>query len=234
MRNQVRKGEKSGLTAARGGEELLPEFYSVFSRNMRDLGTPVYGAGLFAAALRQFPADAELFVVRAEPHAGRRRPAAARPGRHGSPQRLVAAPVQPHLRQHAALLEMLERAVERGQAVFDFGRSTIDGNTYCFKKQWGARPAPAVWQYYRPGGERPTRTTCARRTRATRADPHLAAAPRQPDALDRPRDRSRHSLTVGSVPKRTRREPSKRGTEPRDGDLLFLVFSRARHSSEHC
>ena len=61
---------------------------------------------------------------------------------------------------------LLERAVERGQAVFDFGRSTIDGNTYRFKKQWGARPDPAVWQYYRrDGGGR--RTTRGRRTRAT-------------------------------------------------------------------
>ena len=153
VRNQVRKAEKSGLTVARGGEELLPEFYSVFSRNMRDLGTPVYGAGLFAAALRQFPADAELFVVRAE-----RTPIAAALLLHG--QGVTEVPSASALRQYnstcANMLlywNLLERAVERGQAVFDFGRSTIDGNTYRFKKQWGAAPAPAVWQYHRPGGE---------------------------------------------------------------------------------
>jgi hypothetical protein len=43
---------------------------------------------------------------------------------------------------------LLRRAVERGQQVFDFGRSTNDGNTYRFKKQWGAEPSPSVWQYY--------------------------------------------------------------------------------------
>ena len=43
---------------------------------------------------------------------------------------------------------LLERAVQRGQLVFDFGRSTRDSNTYRFKKQWGARPEPAIWQYY--------------------------------------------------------------------------------------
>jgi hypothetical protein len=32
--------------------------------------------------------------------------------------------------------------------VFDFGRSTIDSNTFRFKKQWGAEPEPSVWQYY--------------------------------------------------------------------------------------
>jgi len=153
VRNQVRKAEKSGLTAVCGGEELLPEFYSVFSRNMRDLGTPVYGAELFANALRQFPSDAELFVVRAE-----RTPVAAALLLHG--KGVTEVPSASALRQYnstcANMLlywKLLERAVERGQAVFDFGRSTIDGNTYRFKKQWGAMPAPAVWQYYRPGGE---------------------------------------------------------------------------------
>ena len=39
------------------------------------------------------------------------------------------------------------RSIERGQPVFDFGRSTPDGPTYRFKKQWGAEPSPACWQY---------------------------------------------------------------------------------------
>ncbi len=152
VRNQVRKGEKSGLTVVRGGEDLLPEFYSVFSQNMRDLGTPVYGVGLFAAALRQFPSDAELVVVRAD-----RTPVAAALLLHGPG--VTEVPSASSLRQYnhtcANMLlywKMLERAVERGQAVFDFGRSTIDGNTFRFKKQWGAKPAPAVWQYYRREG----------------------------------------------------------------------------------
>ena len=46
VRNQVRKAEKSGLTASQGGRELVPEFYEVFARNMRDLGTPVYARRL--------------------------------------------------------------------------------------------------------------------------------------------------------------------------------------------
>ena len=46
---------------------------------------------------------------------------------------------------------LLERAVERGQSVFDFGRSSEDGSTHRFKKQWGAQPTPAEWQYHRFG-----------------------------------------------------------------------------------
>jgi lipid II:glycine glycyltransferase (peptidoglycan interpeptide bridge formation enzyme) len=44
--------------------------------------------------------------------------------------------------------QLLKRAVERGQLVFDFGRSTPDGGTFRFKKQWGAQQEPAVWQYH--------------------------------------------------------------------------------------
>ena len=49
--------------------------------------------------------------------------------------------------------KLLERAVERGQEVFDFGRSSPESNTYRFKKQWDATPMPAEWQHYvRRGG----------------------------------------------------------------------------------
>src|SRR5262249_10661178 len=65
VRNQVRKGTKNDFAVAWGGRELLADFYAVFSRNMRDLGTPAFGRRLFAAILEQFPSDAELCVIRA-------------------------------------------------------------------------------------------------------------------------------------------------------------------------
>src|SRR5205085_9192253 len=61
---QVRKAEKSGLTVAKGGAELLPEYYGVFARNMRDLGTPVYSPQVFEDVLAAFPRHAQIHVVR--------------------------------------------------------------------------------------------------------------------------------------------------------------------------
>jgi hypothetical protein len=49
--------------------------------------------------------------------------------------------------------ELLKRSIERGQQVFDFGRSSRDSGTYRFKKQWGARPSQAEWQYYLRAGK---------------------------------------------------------------------------------
>jgi FemAB-related protein (PEP-CTERM system-associated) len=148
VRNQVRKGEKSGLTVHWGGVELLDDFYSVFCRNMRDLGTPVYGYGLFGSILAQFPQAAELCVLRAG-----REAAAAALVLHG--KGVSEVPSASCLREYNASCanmlmywNLLDRAVQRAQAVFDFGRSTVDAGTYKFKKQWGAEPEPATWQYY--------------------------------------------------------------------------------------
>jgi FemAB-related protein (PEP-CTERM system-associated) len=148
VRNQVRKGEKSGLVVTWGKTELLADFYAVFSRNMRDLGTPVYSRRLFASVLRHFPQRAEFCVVRSED-----RPVAAALLLHGLG--VTEVPSASSLREYnltcANMLmywHLLERAVQRRQAVFDFGRSSMDSNTFRFKKQWGAEPSPATWQYY--------------------------------------------------------------------------------------
>jgi FemAB-related protein (PEP-CTERM system-associated) len=148
VRNQVRKGQKSGLDVVWGGLELVDAFYAVFSRNMRDLGTPVYGKRLFASILKEFPDRAEICLVR---HG--RKPAACALLLHG--WGVTEVPSASSLRAYnsscANMLlywNLLERSLERGQQVFDFGRSSKESNTYRFKKQWGAAPVEAAWQYY--------------------------------------------------------------------------------------
>ncbi len=152
VRNQVRKGEKGGFAVKWGGLELLEPFYDVLCENMRDLGTPVFGKELFAAILHTFPADAELCVLFADT-----KPVAVALLLHGPG--ITEVPTASSLREFnsscANMLmyrHLLDRAVERGQKVFDFGRSTTDGPTFKFKKQWGAKSSPAVWQYHTRGG----------------------------------------------------------------------------------
>ncbi|MDZ7615692.1 MAG: FemAB family XrtA/PEP-CTERM system-associated protein [Patescibacteria group bacterium] len=147
-RNQVRKGEKQGFTVHWGGMDLLPEFYNVFARNMRDLGTPVFSPRLFTAILTEFPQAAELCVVRS---AGR--PVAGALLVHGDG--FTEVPSASSLRAFGSLnandwmyWHLLQRAVARKQHTFDFGRTTVDSTTYVFKKKWGAKPVPFYWQYY--------------------------------------------------------------------------------------
>jgi FemAB-related protein (PEP-CTERM system-associated) len=148
VRNQIRKGRQQNFSIQFGGQELLDDFYAVFSRNMRDLGTPVFSRQLFAVVLARFPDSAELCVVRHQAT-----PVAAAMLAHG--RGMSEVPSASSLRSwnstSANMLmywHLLERAIQRSQTAFDFGRSTIGGNTQRFKKQWGALPEPAVWQYY--------------------------------------------------------------------------------------
>jgi FemAB-related protein (PEP-CTERM system-associated) len=148
VRNQVRKGEKPGFDVRWGGVELLAGFHDVLCRNMRDLGTPVYGQSLFAEILTTFPRDAEICLV-----GDGGRAVAAALLLHG--KGITEVPTASSLKEYnpscvnmLMYWHLLQRSVERGQTVFDFGRSTADGPTFRFKKQWGAEPHPATWQYH--------------------------------------------------------------------------------------
>jgi FemAB-related protein (PEP-CTERM system-associated) len=148
VRAQVRRPSREGAVVVRGGGELLGDFYQVFARNMRDLGTPVYGREFFSAILRRFPAATSLTVVRL---AGR--PVAAAFLLRDRSR--IEVPWASSLREHNAsgvnmLLywSLLEQAVQSGCREFDFGRSSRDSGTWRFKKQWGAQERPLYWHYW--------------------------------------------------------------------------------------
>jgi FemAB-related protein (PEP-CTERM system-associated) len=147
VRNQIRKAEKSGVTVVSGRDELVDEFYSVFARNMRDLGTPVYGSALFRQILRAQPEDAHLHVARLN---GKVIAGSLTYG-YGD---VLEVPSASSLREHrdvcpnhALYWSMIQTGIARGVKVFDFGRSTPDDGTYHFKEQWGAAPLPLYWEY---------------------------------------------------------------------------------------
>jgi FemAB-related protein (PEP-CTERM system-associated) len=152
LRNQVRKAEKSGLQSQDGGAELLPAFYEVFARNMRDLGTPVYSVRFFQQVLGAFPHDSRVFVVT---NAGR--PVAASVVHWY--RKTIEVPWASSLREFNPLCanvllywHMLRFALARGFQTFDFGRSTPGEGTYHFKKQWDAEAHELVWEYWTAKG----------------------------------------------------------------------------------
>jgi serine/alanine adding enzyme len=153
VRNQVRKAQKSNFTTAVGGAELVGEFYEVFARNMRDLGTPVYARRLFEDVARLFPQHVKLYVVR-----DKTTPIAA--SLTFGWRTMVEVPWASSLKEFRSqcpnmLLywEMLRTALTDGHRTFDFGRSTPDEGTYHFKRQWGAEPRPMCWEYWLPAGQ---------------------------------------------------------------------------------
>ena len=148
VRNQIRKGQKQDFEVHWGGLDILEDFYSVFSRNMRDLGTPVFSRKLFSSILEAFPESAEFCTLTS---AGKAAAGALLIHGQGITQVPSASALREFNRQNVNMLmywQLLCRAIERGQSTFDFGRSSQESNTFRFKKQWGAEGEPAVWQYY--------------------------------------------------------------------------------------
>lgn len=148
LRSQVRRGEREGMTSRVGGVEVLDDFYQVFARNMRDLGTPVYGKGFFREILQTFSKEARICAVYLAD-----RPVAA--GFVIGFRQSLEIPWASSDRRHARLAPnmvlynaVLQYACTEGYREFDFGRSSVDSGTYRFKEQWGAKPLTLYWYYW--------------------------------------------------------------------------------------
>jgi len=153
LRSQVRRPQKEGVAAQVGGIDLLDGFYAVFARNMRDLGTPVYGRNFFAELFARFPD--RLWIVQCELG---RLPVAA--GVLIGWRDTIEIPWASSLREHNSVganmllyWTALQHAIRLGYRKFDFGRSTRGAGTWKFKEQWGARPVPLHWYYYMRDGK---------------------------------------------------------------------------------
>jgi serine/alanine adding enzyme len=151
LRSQIHKPIKEGLASKVGGQELVDDFYKVFSTNMRDLGSPVHSKELIVNVLRQFREVAKIVMIY----------------RNETPvacslmigfKDTMSNPWASSLLEYRELSPnmllywtMLEYASNQGFTFFDFGRSSVDEGTYHFKEQWGAKPLPLAWYYISNG-----------------------------------------------------------------------------------
>ena len=148
LKSQIRRPKKEGMTVRFGGNELLGDFYDVFSRNMRDLGTPVYGKVFFQTILATFPKESAICSI----SLGGKSVAAAFLYRFRDSMEVPWASsdrrydrLAPNMLLYSSLLEY---ACQQGCKIFDFGRSSVDSGTYRFKAQWGAQPHQLHWYYW--------------------------------------------------------------------------------------
>jgi serine/alanine adding enzyme len=138
-----------------GGEELLNDYYNVFAKHMRDLGTPVYAKSFFKTALDVLGESATLTVFYWD-------------GKPVACGFLIQKGDYMEIPWASALREMnkfsvnthmywniLSYARDNQVKTFDFGRSSVDAGTYKFKKQWGAEPKQCYWYTWVPEGETP-------------------------------------------------------------------------------
>ena len=157
LRAQIKKSHAAGLRYETGGIELLDAFYRVFSINMRDLGTPVYGKSFFENVVKLAPGHPTLVIGRDT--RGDAVSAALLIQHRGRMEVPWASTVRRANELNANMglyWHMLQYACYQRCHTFDFGRSTQGASTYRFKKQWGATPMQLHWHYWLASGvERP-------------------------------------------------------------------------------
>ena len=144
VRSQVRRPQKEGVTVRFGADQVAP-FFEVFSRHMRDLGTPTQPLRLFETIAETFPEDAWFGCGYY-----RERPVACGCGfRWGSEFEMTWASALLEFKRLAPNMlvywSFMERAANEGVRIFNFGRCTPGGGTHRFKQQWGTRDEQLWW-----------------------------------------------------------------------------------------
>jgi FemAB-related protein (PEP-CTERM system-associated) len=144
LRSQIRRPKKEGVTVRFGASEVEP-FFAVFSRHMRDLGTPTLPLSFFRAVADAFGEDAWFACAYL-----RGKPVAAGCGFvfNGEFELNWASSLRDFNREAPNMLvywSLMERAIAAGLRRFNFGRCTPGSGTHRFKLQWGGVEEPLWW-----------------------------------------------------------------------------------------
>jgi serine/alanine adding enzyme len=152
VRNHINRGKRAGLVTVSGGIELLDDFYRIYTIRMHQLGSPCYSRKIMKTILEMFPENSRIFVTRLKDAA-------------------VGAFFVVNFKEwvesiwgatlieynnispnHSLYWVVMKHFCLAGAKWFNFGRSTVEGPHYQFKKQWGADPYQLYYQYWvRPG-----------------------------------------------------------------------------------
>jgi FemAB-related protein (PEP-CTERM system-associated) len=148
LRAQIRRAQREHVRVFIGGKEYLNDFYAVYSRNMRDLGSPVQSKHFINNILLNFPDNSWLVIIKLQ-----QRPVAAGLllGSGDTMEIPLASTIRDanHLSINMLLYwEILKFTIKQNYSLFDFGRSSINAGTYRFKQQWGAKPRQLYWHYW--------------------------------------------------------------------------------------
>ena len=153
LRSQVRRPQKEGVTVciASGSDQVEP-FFRVFSRHMRDLGTPTLPRRFFETIAATFPDSAWFGCA----YLGEVPVACGAGFLWGTEFEMTWASslseynrIAPNMLLYWAFME---RAISHHLKVFNFGRCTPDSGTHRFKRQWGSRDEPLYWYQHTRGG----------------------------------------------------------------------------------
>ena len=146
QRAMVRKGIKNCLKSQ--VDRSSDRFFSLFADNVHRHGTPALPKRYFDTLLKVFGDDCEILTVTS------------------SEGKLLSSVLSFYFRDEVLpyyagddeaardlaandfkYWELMRRSSERGQRIFDYGRSKVGTGPYAFKKNWGFAPQPLHYEY---------------------------------------------------------------------------------------
>ncbi|MDD5072137.1 MAG: FemAB family PEP-CTERM system-associated protein [Patescibacteria group bacterium] len=146
-RNQVRKSNRFNLRVEIGNN-YLRNFYQLYQKSMKRLGTPVHSKAFMEKVIKEFPGQAEiimakfsdefvagLFILYYEDTAFNLWGA--------SDSKYASMNINDFL-----YWETIKRCAGNDYSYFDFGRSQAKSGTFHFKQQWGANPKQLYYYRY--------------------------------------------------------------------------------------
>lgn len=147
QRRMIRQGMKYGLSSKIEGIKDLENFYYIYAKNVRDLGSPVYPLAFFRALMENFGDSFILSVWKNGKMVA------------GVLTFVFKDTVMPYygggLREYFEYAindfmywSLMKYSCEMGYKVFDFGRSKKDTGSYHFKRHWGFEPKELNYQCY--------------------------------------------------------------------------------------
>ena len=147
-RKKVRKAQNNGLTAeiCEPGQ-ATEDFYSLYVRNMHDLGTPVHSKRFFRHVANEFPNSTRIVLVR---HEGRAVAGTFLLLRNSTITCGWGASLKEYLwcePNDLLYWEVIRYGCEHGFSDIDFGRSLVGSGNATFKKEWGATETRLEYRY---------------------------------------------------------------------------------------
>ena len=153
-RNRIKRAKKSGLSVEITDSSKLHLFYDIWTKNMRDLGSPPHSLSFFENICHHFDNQYTILLVKTDGvYIG------AALALHWKDT--ITIPWVSSLREYFKMYpnnilywEAMRFAISQNIQFFDFGRSTQGSGTYEFKKRWGAISRPLHWQYFAIGNNK--------------------------------------------------------------------------------
>ncbi len=154
FRNKIRKAIKMGFKVKQGGEELLNDFYLLYSRRMLQKGSPPLGKLFFQNILSNYEyGEFEITIV----YDDKKPIAAGFSLSYLDFNEICWASTDHNYNRYNVnsflYWNVVVSSITKNFRYFSMGRSTVNSNNHLYKKQWNPIELPIYYNYSEPIGK---------------------------------------------------------------------------------